>query len=357
MIISKSHEISIQFFDADGGDAIWIRYLGNDNLWHNILIDGGYIGSYDKIFKPVIDAISQAGECIDLWIITHIDLDHIGAIISFTRDTSISDKDKLVKLYWFNHASYKIPDTSGKIGYKQGIDLRSYLESINKLSIEQITEESGTKDFYGLYLTLLSPTVEKIGAADRDWIKREKKKPAKITRSQGDHHKKIEDFVESDFVENVDTVNGSSIAFILRFKDITGLFLADGHPSDIVNSLKKLNYSQKCPLLLSFVKVSHHGSKNNTSLELLALIRTGVYVLSANGITNKHPDKETLVRILKYHARIGQPLIFVFTANTNQIKTLFNVDEDPERRYNFSQSFIEKDKLQTTLAYLPINLR
>jgi beta-lactamase superfamily II metal-dependent hydrolase len=357
MIISKLHEISIQFFDVDGGDAIWIRYLGNDNLWHNILIDGGYIGNYDKIFKPVIDAISQAGECIDLWVITHIDLDHIGAIISFTRDISISDKHKLVKLYWFNHANYKIPDTSGKIGYRQGIDLRSYLESINKLSIEQITEESGTKDFHGLQLTLLSPTVEKIAAADRAWIEKEKKKPVKVVRSQADHHKKIEDFEESDFAENVDVVNGSSITFILKFKGIAGLLLADSHPTDVVNSLRKLNYSQKCPLLLSFVKVSHHGSKSNTSTELLSLIRTGVYVLSANGITNKHPDKETLARILKYHTGIGQPLKFVFTANTDKIKSLFKVDENAEQRYNFTQSFIEKDKLETTLSYLPITLK
>lgn len=355
-MISNSHELTIQFFDAQGGDAIWIRYLGDDSSWHNILIDGGFIGSYDEIFKPVINAISAAGEYIDLWVITHIDLDHIGAIISFTRDTSIADKEKLVKLYWFNHAGFKISDTNGKIGYKQGIGLRTYLESINKLPIEQITGKTVTKDFHGLQLTLLSPTTDKIAAADRDWIEKERKKPVKISNSKGDHHKKIEDFEEQNFEENVDVANGSSITFILKFKDITGLFLADGHPSDVVNSLKKLKYTQRCPLSLSFVKVSHHGSKNNTSPELLTLINTGVYVLSANGITNKHPDKETLARILKYHARIGRPLKLVFASNTTEIKSLFSVDENPEERYNFTQSFIEKDKLQTTLAYLPINL-
>lgn len=61
-MISNSHELTIQFFDAHGGDAIWIRYLRTDGKWHNILIDGGYIGSYSEIFKPAIEDIHSAGE-------------------------------------------------------------------------------------------------------------------------------------------------------------------------------------------------------------------------------------------------------------------------------------------------------
>jgi beta-lactamase superfamily II metal-dependent hydrolase len=350
-MISNSHELTIQFFDAQGGDAIWIRYLGDDLRWHNILIDGGFIGSYSETFKPVINAISTANEYIDLWVITHIDLDHIGAIVSFARDSSIPDKEKLVRSYWFNHTGFTIPDTSGRVGYRQGIDLRSYLQSINQLTIEQITDMTGARDFYGLKLTVLSPTAEKIAAANHDWIQKEKQVAVKMARKESDHHKKIEDFDGNDFVENTDLINGSSITFILNFKGIQGLFLADGHPTDVVISLKRLNYNIECPLLLSFVKVSHHGSKQNTSPELLRLIRTGVYVISANGISNKHPHKETLARILRYHNSIGQHLKFLYTANTPQIKALFNVDENPQERYNFSQVFIEDGQSQTTLSY------
>lgn len=355
-MISDSHELTIRFFDAHGGDAIWIRHLGDDLQWHNMLIDGGYIGSYATVFKPVIDAIRAAEEHIDLWVITHIDLDHIGAVVSFIKDGSIHDKEKLVKSYWFNHAGYTIPDSSAKVGYRQGIDLRTYLEGINKLTIEQITTSTGTVDFYGLQLTVLSPTAEKIAAADRDWIQKEKKAAVRIGRVESDHHKKIEDFDPNDFEENTEVINGSSITFILNFKGISGLFLADGHPTDVVNSLKRLKYTPECPLALSFVKISHHGSKKNTSPELLQMIRTGVYVVSANGITNKHPDKETLARILKYHEGIGQPVKLVFTANTPQIKALFDVDDNPQERYNFTEAFIEDGQLQIPLSYLPITL-
>jgi len=357
-MIINSNELTIQFFDAQGGDAIWIRYLGDDGGWHNILIDGGYIGSYSTLFKPVIDAIAEAEEYIDLWVITHVDLDHIGAIVSFTKDLTIKEKGKLVRSYWFNHATYKIPDSnsSGKVGYKQGIDLRTYLADINKLAIEQITTMTGTIEFNGLQLTVLSPTQDKIAAADFAWIQKEKNASIKMARKESDHHKKIEDFIGNEFEENGDVINGSSIAFILNYKGIAGLFLADAHPTDITNSLKKIGYTSECPLFLSFVKVSHHGSKYNTSPELLTLMRTSVYVISANGISHKHPDKETLARILRYHSNIGQPATLVFTSSTRQIKSLFDVDENPQERYNFKQVFIEDGQSQTTLSYLPITV-
>ncbi|MBL4675860.1 MAG: hypothetical protein JKY70_06605 [Mucilaginibacter sp.] len=353
-MIDNTHELTIQFFDAGGGDAIWIRYYGDDNTWHNMLIDGGFIGSYTSIFKPVLVAISEAKEVVDLWVITHIDLDHIGAATSFIKDESIEEKETLVKAYWFNHAAFKLPGTENKIGYKQGIDLRTYLEGINKLAIEKITDKTGLKDFNGLSLTVLSPTKEKIDAADLDWIEKEKKLPAKMGRTESDHHNKIEAFNLNRFQEDDDPTNGSSITFLLQYKGIKGLFLADSHPSDVVNSLKKLNYTDTCPLLLSFIKVGHHGSKKNTGSELLKLINTGVYVFTANGITNKHPDKETLARILMHHLSIGQPSKLIFASNTTQIKSLFNVDEKAEERFNFVQEFIQDDQPQITLAYLPI---
>jgi beta-lactamase superfamily II metal-dependent hydrolase len=354
-MILNPNELSISFFDAHGGDAIWIRYLGNDQLWHNILIDGGYIGSYDQIFKPVLDSISKSGEFVDLWIITHIDLDHIGAVMSFITDKTHNENEKLIKLFWFNHAEFKLPSTASKVGYKQGIALRTYLENRDKLLKEKITIETGIVDFYGLELTLLGPTVEKIAAADVDWIKREVRGTVKISRRQSDHHKKIEEFSLTEFTENADIVNGSSIIFLLKFKSVSGLFLADGHPSDAVSGLKALGYTKENPIKVNFVKVSHHGSKNNTSPELLTLIDTAVYVISANGISNKHPDKETMARILHHHQQNGRDLEFKYTSGTKQIRSIFDSDENPEQRFNFIQTFIEEEYPAIILNYPSLN--
>ena len=50
------------------------------------------------------------------------------------------------------------------------------------------------------------------------------------------------------------------------------LLLADSHPSVIVASLRALYYSETQKLTVDYMKVSHHGSRYNTSPELLSLI-------------------------------------------------------------------------------------
>lgn len=353
-MLPNLHELTVRFFDSDGGDAIWIRFLGNDQKWHNILVDGGYRGAYDTVFKPVLKDIKNAQELVDLWVVTHIDLDHIGTVLEFIKDEDIIAKESLVTEYWFNHAVFKIPGTNGKIGFKEGTALRTYLEGIGKLTPDKITKETKDVDLFGLKLTLLSPTPEKIALADLDWIEREKKLPTKMGRTESDHAKKLEDFAGSKFEEDKDLANGSSITFLMSFQGIKGLFLADGHPSDIITALQELNYTPDCPLLLSFVKAAHHGSKKNTSPELLKLIKTPVYAFTANGISNKHPDKEALARILNYNLSIGQPVKFLFAANTDEIKALFDADPDAEARYNFTRSFSTTMENFVALPYLPL---
>ncbi len=52
-----------------------------------------------------------------------------------------------------------------------------------------------------------------------------------------------------------------------------------------------------------YVKVSHHGSINNTSCELLDLIDCDNYIISTNGYRHKHPDRETVARIIHHKGR------------------------------------------------------
>jgi hypothetical protein len=47
------------------------------------------------------------------------------------------------------------------------------------------------------------------------------------------------------------------------------------------------------------VKVSHHGSKGNTSSALLKLIDSPRWLISTNGDKYEHPDQECVARIVK----------------------------------------------------------
>jgi hypothetical protein len=58
------------------------------------------------------------------------------------------------------------------------------------------------------------------------------------------------------------------------------------------------------------VKVAHHGSKNNTDEELVSLIESPRFLFSTNGAQFKHPDEESIARIVNGAA--GQPVTLYF---------------------------------------------
>ena len=75
------------------------------------------------------------------------------------------------------------------------------------------------------------------------------------------------------------------------------LLLGDAHAETIVTSLKYLNAKKQLPLSFDAIKLSHHGSFNNNSPELLRIIDSENWIVSTNGGTYNHPDLETLVHV------------------------------------------------------------
>jgi len=130
--------------------------------------------------------------------------------------------------------------------------------------------------------------------------------------------------------------NGSSIAFILEYKNEKKyLFLADAHIDLIVDSLKELGYDENNPLIVDFVKLSHHGSKENINNEFLSLIQTKQFIILANGSeAHWHPDKETLVRIINYY-KGNEKISFIFNYKLNDI--FYNHEKVLEKDFRIFQ--------------------
>lgn len=84
------------------------------------------------------------------------------------------------------------------------------------------------------------------------------------------------------------------------------LFLGDAHPKFLEQSLSSKGYSKHNKLKVDFVKISHHGSKNNTTNNLLDMIDCDNFVISTNGGNSfhTHPDRETIARIIHHPERI-----------------------------------------------------
>lgn len=353
-MIKKTHQISFHFFDIGGGDAVYIRFLGTDSKWHNVLIDGGYSKEYKNTFGPLIREIVEAGEIIDYWIISHIDQDHIGAVLGFFKDKKIENKKYIVQNFIFNYSPEKINIPNGKISVREGIDLRNFLKVNDIPAINPINTYTELLDLFGLKITILSPTPEKEAIATELWKKKELSGMIGRKASESDYKKTIGNLDGIKFNEDDDPTNGSSIAFLAEFQSIKALLLADSHPSDIVNSLDNLTYSKDVPLAVNFMQLAHHGSKANTNPEILEIIKTENYIVTGNGIHNRHPNKETLVRLIARESKGAEILNIHFVCDTPELRNMFEVDENAFEKYNFNCTYSQLGLDSIILSYLPL---
>lgn len=326
--------MQIKFLSVGCGDAIAIRFLGQDNQYYNILIDGGV--EQDKIYvntvKLEIQAIVDRKENIDLWIISHIDDDHIGGVLRFIQDETLRNKINLSKTkFWYNHSNqdYNVNLKTSKLkSVNQGVRLYDFLKSQSIIN-EKITTSLAPIIFHGLKLTILSPNQKGYDKLMKEFQAEKVISPqtSKLVASkQNDYTTKLEDFDLKNFVEDTAVPNGSSIALLLEYKATKILLLADSHPSVLCETLKVLGYSAMNKLKVDLMQVPHHGSKANTSSKLLQLIDCQDFIISADAY-NKHnlPNKETLAR---YIANFKKTKIkFHFTHKNDLLKSIFEVDK------------------------------
>ncbi len=165
-------------------------------------------------------------------------------------------------------------------------------------------------------------------------MKEEKTKTRKLYKIATENN--ITGLMNEEFEADSAPVNGSSIAFILEFKKKRILFLADAHTDILIESLKKLAKKEgNTRIYFDAVKISHHGSKHNTSKELLEIIDTERYIFSTNGRGKGfiHPDIETIFRIITTNTERKKTLIFNYKPlhiikmiNNEELKTKYNYD-------------------------------
>jgi hypothetical protein len=134
------------------------------------------------------------------------------------------------------------------------------------------------------------------------------RKPVSSSQISLDKLLKTDDIEEllPDFSEDSSPKNGSSISFILECGDKRMLFLGDSHPRLIETQLNEL----KSSTYFDAIKVSHHGSKNNTFPVDLSMIEAEKYLISTNGVKYNHPDLDALLRIVSRVTEKEKRLIF-----------------------------------------------
>lgn len=337
--------MEVTFYQSECGDAAKILFVGNDKEIHNVFIDSGYERTFRNIIKKDIEELIQKNEKIDYWIISHIHDDHIGGVkkyIDYIKDREMKD---VVSKWIYNAPRHYTPNQFDTLSVScaesigQGDILYNYLKGINKSPNYDYTTDSKPIDIAGMKITFLTPTIGKLknlrNKYNADVLQSfEVIEDDSISEAVGivknDYSTKFFDFDLENWKEDDNIENGSSISFITEMEGANILWLADSHPSDVVNSLTNLGYSPQNKLRCKWVKVGHHGSKGNNSDKLYDLIECQNYLFSANG-ENKHklPTKESIARILRNKNRnFKNKYNLYFTYDNDTLQNIFNIEDD-----------------------------
>jgi beta-lactamase superfamily II metal-dependent hydrolase len=308
-------------------DLIYIVLPLQENKEFRILIDSGYQRQYKAFLKPLLESIDK----IDLWIITHSDLDHIGGLRALMMDSDCEKLISKVNQIWFNWSSidYQNGDT---IGVKDGILVRDKLKDLGKLDDKDIDNTIEPFKFEDVVIHVISPSKESLKASKVKWNREENPQIS----SRRDWSFLSKELVEKEFEEDDEVWNGGSIAVLIEQKEKKALFLADSFPSIIVDRLKNepFNISLESPLVVDIVKVSHHGSYKNTSPELINLIDCENWLLTANGNGGK-PSKEGILRIVNERSKMNKISKIYINHVSPTFLDIFGSDGDVQDLYKF----------------------
>jgi hypothetical protein len=317
---------SVTALPATYGDCLWIEYgKKNPNV---ILIDAG--PSVPKQLEERLVALKERGGDLELVVVTHIDADHIAGMLKLleTKFFGVSVRD-----IWFNGFRH-LPGEA--FGERQGERLTELI--LQKRYPWNVAFRNGPvmvdgKAGYpeidlpgGAKIALLSPDAAQLSKLKKNWIavcgeadlyEGLAASPNYYGEDEafGTGMPDVDSLADTDFEEDSTVANGSSIAFSVAYQGKRILCGADAHPSRLLRSLSNLHGTG--PFHFDAVKLPHHGSANNVSIDLIEALVSPYFIFSSNGARFKHPSRAAVARVVRYGANPN--LVFNYRSEFNEI--------------------------------------
>lgn len=360
-------------YPAKNGDAFLVDVGGT-----YILIDGGFASTYQDFIATDLAQLAKAGSRLDLVVCTHIDADHIGGLLEFFSLNGASAKRGIeVDAVWHNSlrslpASTAEPDglhdrmvleairrrgfqgdatsSPNPISARQGSSLAKLLRQFgytwNAGDGSSCISEGGipVSLSHNVSVQVIGPKAARLEELRDLWLREVRKLGYKGSSQPSDL---IDDAYEmwcatapppsvhqatpiaansrlrlaDIYKPDVSIPNGSSIALIILTGKTRLLFLGDAWAEDVVDSLKALQLTAT-PIIFDAIKVSHHGSLHNTSVELLSIADSPCFLISSDGSRHEHPDFEVMAEIVDRPASFKRHLFFNYeTDASRQLKS------------------------------------
>ncbi|MEW8692698.1 MAG: MBL fold metallo-hydrolase [Candidatus Thiodiazotropha endolucinida] len=344
----------IEMLPAAYGDCILISY-GSNPVRH-VLVDAGTTPTWSKSLRPHLEKHNI--ECLELFVLTHIDADHIAGAIPMLEDKTLPMD---IREVWFNGWDH-LPKRF--LSIKQG---ERFSELIKERAIPWNVRFNGhavcvpedtlpTHELEGgLRLTLLSPTPGKLGRLARVWKKEinrhllgleagKTRRPRFLARNPT-KSTNVPKLAATKFRSDTSIPNGSSIALLAEYDNTSVLLAGDAHASILTRSIASILRDRKVERLkIDALKVSHHGSRGNTNIRLLQMLDCKRYLISCNGDVHNLPDNEAIGRII-YHGGNRPHLLFNYRCH----RTSFWDNDVLRRRYRFFTRYGKQGLLELKL--------
>jgi hypothetical protein len=312
----------IEMLAAEEGDALWVEY-GDPKKPRRLLIDGGVLRTYPALREKIEGIDGQRR--FELAVVTHIDNDHIDAMVKLL----VSDCAFDVGDFWFNAWDQIKGD---RLGAKQGemlsekIEERGYPQN-DKAKGGPIGIPSGPakplptyKLPGGMKITVLGPRREDLTRLREEWkrvienaglepggeftgAKLLEKAPRYGKDRLGSQPPNVERWANRSFQEDGSVSNSSSISLLLEYKGTSALLTGDARCDSLIVGIDRLLAERGIDRLkLDVFKVPHHGSKNNLGNDLFSRITCQNFLISSSGRRFHHPDDDAVARIL-FHSK------------------------------------------------------
>ena len=257
-------KIDIKVLQAGYGDCIFISLIGDTDEF-NILIDGGLRATYNNVYnrrnpvgplKALICELKEQQRKIDLLILTHVDDDHILGIKEwFEHDFPTAD---FVRCFWVNDdmeicTTKNLNNTSANAS-----SLLKLLQDNNFQYSNQIVKR----------VTLENEVcIIKVIAPSEIYHNRIAKDLSSLLNNVADdsYQTSLKDYLKKEWkCGTLTDENKASIAIEIETKSGERLLmLGDAEIQDIMDGLKMIHKENEFPVEYSWIKLSHHCSRNN----------------------------------------------------------------------------------------------
>jgi beta-lactamase superfamily II metal-dependent hydrolase len=311
--VMSTTAIRLEVLPAGFGDCLLVSCPVVNGTWR-MLVDTGPDEAYPSLRERLgaIPPDADGRRRIDLFVVTHIDHDHIGGAKLLLGDKTLGLSFGDV---WFN-----APPRRRVRGVAEGESLAELLGAGNAelpwnlaWGDRPVATPAGAGGVeiagHGLpSLTVLSPTPDRLQALYAVWAKeleklrRKERDPAETQaepRPTRGAALDLEALARKRTALDRAVANGSSIALLLEHQGASVLLSGDAFADVLVPEVQALAARRGGGTLsVDVLKLGHHGSRANVTTDLLQAVAARHFVVSTNNAYFKHPNAEAMARVI-----------------------------------------------------------